>query len=230
MGILDFLFPKYCVCCRKIGDYLCGDCFALLSFDTSYVCLVCNKHSFDGLTHPVCVGRYTIDGAFSSISYNKTAKKLLYAFKYKPYVSNLKDLLIDFFYEGVLQNEQVNTVLQSYPQLVPIPLHSSKLKNRGYNQSFILAKGLGEKLGLEVKDILIRVKKTKSQFGLAREKRIENISNAFGVKDESKDLIKGEAFFLIDDVLTSGSTLLEAARILKRNGAKKVFGLTLARG
>ena len=176
------------------------------------------------------MGRYTIDGAFSSISYNKTAKKLLYAFKYKPYVSNLKDLLIDFFYEGVLQNEQVNTVLQSYPQLVPIPLHSSKLKNRGYNQSFILAKGLGEKLGLEVKDILIRVKKTKSQFGLAREKRIENISNAFGVKDESKDLIKGEAFFLIDDVLTSGSTLLEAARILKRNGAKKVFGLTLARG
>ena len=84
-------------------------------------------------------------------------------------------------------------------------------------------------MGLEMKDILSRAKRTKSQFGLTREKRIENISHAFVLKPERKNLVKGKAIILIDDVLTSGSTLLEAARILKRNGAKKVFGLTLAR-
>jgi len=146
----------------------------------------------------------------------------------------LKNFLVELFYEGIIQNEQVIRILQSYPQsyplFIPIPLHASKLKSRGYNQSLLLAEGLGDKLRLEVKNVLLRVKKTKSQFGLAREKRIENISKAFVLKPEKKGLIRKMTIFLVDDVLTSGSTLLEAARILKRNGAKRVFGLTLARG
>lgn len=217
--------------CRKIGDYLCPDCFSRLSFEVSYVCLACNKSSIDGLTHPGCVGRYTIDGAFSSIAYNRVAKKLIYTFKYKPYVFSLKAFLIDLFYEGIIQNEHViNIITHSYPLFIPIPLHASKLKNRGYNQSQLLAEGLGTKLGLEVNDALLRVKKTRSQFGLARERRIENISNAFDLKLTNNGWIRRKTVFLVDDVLTSGSTLLEAGRILKRNGAKEVFGLTLARG
>jgi competence protein ComFC len=230
VGILDLFFPKYCVNCKKIGDFLCSDCFAFLSFDVSYICLVCNRASVNGLTHPGCSGRYTIDGAFSSISYNGVAKKLIYVFKYKPYVSGLRNFLIDLFYEGVIQNELVIKILESYPLFIPIPLHGSKIKKRGYNQSLLLAKGLGDKVGLEVKDVMLRIKKTKSQYGLKRKKRIENISNAFELKYRKEDLIKGKIVFLIDDVLTSGSTLLEAGNVLKRKGAKKVFGLTLARG
>lgn len=229
MGILDFLFPKYCVNCKKIGDYLCANCFSLLSFDVSYICLVCNRPSVDGLTHPGCLGRYTIDGAFSSIAYSRVAKKLVYAFKYKPYVSTLKSFLIDLFYEGIIQNEQVIRILQSYPLFIPIPLHVSRLSNRGYNQSLLLAEGLGRRMSLRVQDVLLRVRKTKSQFGLTREERIENISKAFVLKANKKGLIRGRTIFLVDDVLTTGSTLLEAARALKRHGAKKVWGIAFAR-
>jgi competence protein ComFC len=229
VGILDLFFPKYCVNCKKIGDYLCPDCFAFLSFDVSYICLVCNRASVNGLTHPGCSGRYTIDGAFSSISYNGVAKKLIYVFKYKPYVSGLRNFLIDLFYEGIIQNELVIKILESYPLFIPIPLHDSKLKSRGYNQSLLLAEGLSKKMGFETKDILSREKRTKSQFGLSREKRIENIHKAFILKSKESNSVRGKAVFLVDDVLTSGSTLLEAANVLKRKGAKRVFGLTLAR-
>lgn len=228
MGFLDFIFPKHCVSCKKLGDYICADCFSFLSFDVAYICLVCNRASIDGLTHPGCLGRYTIDGAFSSISYNRVAKKLVYAFKYKPYVSTLKSFLIDLFYEGIIQNEQVAKILQSYPLFIPIPLHISKLKSRGYNQSQLLAQGLSKKLNIPSIDILVRVKNTFSQVGLDQKKRKDNVHKAFSVVPNIL-LSQYPNIFLVDDVLTSGSTLLEAARVLKRHGAKKVWGVALAR-
>src|SRR3989344_150419 len=103
--VLDFLFPKYCVNCKKLGSYLCSDCFSYLSFDTQGMCLVCGHPSIDGLTHPRCRSSYAIDGAFSSIPYKGVAKKLLYVFKYKPYVTAIQNLLGDLFYEGIIQNE-----------------------------------------------------------------------------------------------------------------------------
>lgn len=85
-------------------------------------------------------------------------------------------------------------------------------------------------MGLEVEDILIRVRKTKSQFGLSRDDRIKNISDAFRLSAEKRSLVGDRVIFLIDDVVASGSTLLEAANVLKRSGAKEVYGLILARG
>lgn len=246
MSILDFLFPKYCVTCKKFGSYLCANCFARLSFSVETICLVCNKAAMSGLTHPRCQSRYAIDGAFSAITYNPTAKKLLYVFKYKPYVADVETILCDLLYENMIQNEIAYPLLQQHALLVPIPLHKDKLRKRGYNQSELLAKGLGKRLGVDVVDILERVKKTESQFGLKREERLENIRGAFGVKpqychseSQTKNLdpsrsfrmtsLKGRSIFLIDDVLTTGSTLFEAAKVLKKSGVGKVYGVTLAR-
>ncbi len=195
------------------------------------ICLICNKPTFDGLTHPVCRGKYTIDGAFSAIAYKGIVKKLIYNFKYKPFLSDLNETLAELFYESIIQQEQfVRTIDQLNNDtivLVTIPLHSKRLRLRGYNHAQLLAKGLSEKLNLPLIEILQRTKETKSQFGLKLKDRKENLKDAFILNTKYK--ILNTNIFLVDDILTTGSTLLEAARILKKNGAGRVWGLTLAR-
>lgn len=230
MGFLDFIFPKYCVNCKKIGAYICANCFSFISFDVSMICLVCNKGSFDGLTHPRCQTKHAIDGAFSAIAYKGVVKKLIYNFKYKPYLSDLKNSLVELFYESIIQQEIFQKALNSPPAggpiLVPIPLHSKRLNKRGYNHSKLLAEGLSQKLSLNLIDILQRTKDTKSQFGLKLKDRKENLKGAFIL---NTSYLIPDTVFLVDDILTTGSTLLEAAKTLKRKGVKKVWGLTLAR-
>lgn len=230
MSLLDFFFPKYCVACRKLGSYLCSSCFAYLSFSVTYVCAICNRASLDGQTHPVCRKKYSIDGILASIVYEKTAKKLLYVFKYRPYVTAISSLLVDLFFEGLIQNEIFNLLLKEQPLLVPIPLHSGKLRRRGYNQAELLAKGLGLKTNLAVVNLLQRLKMTNSQFWLSKEQREENLQGVFALSQEKKERVMGRMIFLVDDITTTGTTFQEAANVLKRNGAKKVFGLALARG
>lgn len=234
INVLDFLFPKRCVQCKKLGDYLCPDCFAFLSFDTKNICLVCRRGSGDSLTHPYCRGRYRIDGCFSAIPYNKTAKKLIYNFKYKPFLSSLNKFMGDLLYEALSQNESFNRVLKSSHNwlFVPIPLHSSKLRVRGYNQAEILAKELEKKFNIENFELLKRMRDTKSQYGLKLPERKKNIKGAFDINSKFKvqnSKLKGMSIILVDDIVTTGSTLLEAANILKRNGVKKVYAITLAR-
>lgn len=233
MGILDFLFPKYCVNCKKLGSYLCSDCFTFISFNTYETCLVCVKPTIDGLTHPGCRGRYAIDGAFASIAYKGVVKKLLYTFKYKPHLTDLRTVLVDLFFEGLIQKEEFNRAYQSSlanPILVPVPLHKARFKNRGYNHAELLAFGLSKKFNIPCCNLLERIKNTHSQVGLKKEERRENVQEAFSVVPNI--LIRQLAdlnIFLVDDILTTGSTLLEAANTLKRAGAKRVWGLTLAK-
>jgi len=106
MGFTDYIFPKKCVVCKKFGSYLCENCFAYLSFDAKSLCLLCDNPTFNNLTHPRCKRKYTIDGCFSALSYNRTMQKLIYNFKYKPYLNDLKNVLADLFYESIIQNEQ----------------------------------------------------------------------------------------------------------------------------
>jgi ComF family protein len=236
MNLLDFLFPKKCVVCKKHGSYLCEQCFAFLSFDAKSLCLSCNNPSFNNLTHPRCKRKYTIDGCFSALSYNKTVQKLIFNFKYKPYLTDLKTVLSDLFYESIIQNEQFQSQIKKGEWiLVPIPLSSSKLRKRGYNQAEILAKELSQKFNLSagrqvfsVQNLLLRTRETKTQVGLTNLQRKLNVQKAFSIINH-KSLIMNQNILLVDDVATTGSTLLEAARVLKRGNVGKVFGLTLAR-
>lgn len=231
MYLLDLIFPKYCVNCKKYGDYLCPNCFSKLSFDTQNICLPCGKPSYDGLTHPACVGENTISGSFTGVVYNFITKKLLYQFKYKPYLSNLGVFLTDLLYEALIQDENFNRVFKEKNKiiLVPIPLSSSKIRKRGYNQAEILAKNLGKRFGFHVYNALLRIKETKSQFSLSKKERVENMKDAFGINIKLIDQIKGKTIFIVDDVLTTGSTLSEAAKVLRKNGAKEVWGIAFAR-
>lgn len=231
-NILDFLFPKYCVNCKKLGEYLCPDCFSRLSFDTKNICLVCGGPAYNGLTHPRCYKKYAPEGSFTAVVYNSIAKKLIFQFKYKPFLTGLKTFLGDLAYESLIQNEEFAKILRFAQDdiiFVPIPLSPKKFRKRGYNQSEILAKELSKKLGFQVLNCLERVKETKSQFSLNKEERRQNMAGAFGLRDEFKLTIKDKNMVLVDDVLTTGITMSEAAKILKKNGAKSVWALSFAR-
>jgi ComF family protein len=171
-----------------------------------------------------------IDGAFSSIVFGRVAKKLVYRLKYKPFLHNLKDFMTDLFYEGLIQNEDFMRIRQEKALLVPIPLYKAKFNQRGYNQAAYLAQGIGDKFSLPTVDILERVRATSPQSRLHRDERRENIKGAFKIACSDGKNVQGKTLFLVDDVLTSGATLAEAASILKRAGAEKVYGLTLAHG
>ena len=229
MNILDIIFPRYCVNCKKFGDYLCTDCFARLSFDTKNICLPCGKPSYNGITHPVCEGRYVVEGSFTGVVFNSISKKLIYQFKYKPHLSSLSLFIGDLFYESLIQNEEFNKIIDLQLIFVPIPLSSAKLRKRGYNQAEILAKNLSKKLSFSIVNCLERVKETKSQFELNKEERRKNMAGAFRLKKEFKDYIKNKNILLVDDVLTTGATMSEAGKILKKSGAKKVWALAFAR-
>ncbi len=264
MSLLDFIFPKRCVNCRKLGAYICTNCFAYIAFNEIGTCIVCQRASIGGLTHPVCRTKYTPDGVFSSLVYKGVVKKLVYKFKYNPNLTDLKNTLTDLFYEGLIQKEAFYKLLDQDCVLVPIPLYRSKMRKRGYNQSHILAKGMGSKLDIKVLDCLERIKDTKTQVGLKKEEREENIKGAFRINTKfetripaSPKLQRGESkletnsklqnskaqkvsnfgfrasglqVFLVDDVVTSGATLKEAAKVLKKAGVEKVYGITLAHG
>lgn len=231
MGVLDIFFPKRCVGCKKGGSYICPNCFASISFSVESICTVCNKASIDGKTHPICQGKYTLDGTFAAVAYKGVIRKLLYQLKYQPYLTDIIPDLVELFYESLIQNEVFVQILKEEPILIPIPLSSKRLRKRGYNQADLLAKALGKKFGLEVQGYVKRVKETKPQYGLKREERLQNMKDAF-IYSSNKERSSRDArtiAILVDDVLTTGSTMLEAAKVLKKNGFEAVWGIALAK-
>ena len=229
MDLFGFIFPKRCVSCKKPGSYLCETCFTYLSFDTKSLCLVCGRRSSTGLTHARCKRKYTIDGCFSAISYNKTTKILINDFKYRPFLSDLRHLLSDLFYESLIQKEEfINQLKKGNFEIVPIPLSSSNFRKRGYNQSEILAFELSKKLGIPERGVLRRIRETDTKIKLTKKEKGWNMKDAFITKEST--IVENKNILLVDDVLISGANFLEVANILKKNGAKRVIGLSLARG
>ena len=112
--------------------------------------------------------------------------------------------------------------------VMPVPLHPRRLRERGFNQSLLLARQVASRLGAELDYLsLRRVRYTKPQTSLKGEERRKNVRKAFGCTDRS--LLKGGNVILIDDVTTTGNTLNDCARALKRAGAERVYGMALAR-
>ena len=228
MPLLDFIFPKKCINCKKFGDFLCADCFAMVSFNDRFQCPICLKQSVGGIIHPYCLRKREIDGIMPVVSYNKVVKKLIYQYKYKPYLSRLSEIISELMAEGLSQNESFYGFLEKYePTVVPIPLSPKRLRERGYNHAELLASYVAQYFKLKFSSrILVRIKDTKPQYKLNKEARTMNMENAFGI---SKINSIPNSIILIDDVATTFSTLKEAARVLKSAGAKQVLGVTFAR-
>lgn len=220
MSLLDIIFPKTCVDCGRIGEYLCVKCIAKIEPIDHQICPVCVKPSISGLTHPRCSAKLSLDGLYSFLFFSPPLPQALYKLKYK-FVKDFSNILIS------KSKLELPDIFKGY-YLIPIPLHYVKKNWRGFNQVEILADLLADKYKINHKpNILIRKKATKSQVGLSKVLRAENVRSAFECSD--KDFVKGKQFLLFDDVWTSGATLKTAGTVLKRAGAQKVWGLTLAR-
>ena len=111
--------------------------------------------------------------------------------------------------------------------LVPVPLHSARLRQRGFNQSLLLARHAGILLGIDVVEALVRTRRTDAQVNLGSEQRLANVAGAFAVQPNTE--VAGLSMVLIDDVITTGSTLSACAEALLRAGASSVKAASIAR-
>ena len=222
---LDFLFPKRCVSCGKLGLFLCTKCTTLL-IPSLPVCPVCEHTSLYGTTHKRCKTHYSLDGLVSSFTYKGVIKKAIHRYKYRPYIEGLTSQFTQFLTVSIKSNKQLSTFLKTKPVIVSIPLHWYRKQIRGYNQAEKLGLHLSKQLKLEYKDILVRTKYTKPQSDLSRRERQKNIEGVFSVKHR---LTTPKHILLIDDVWTTGATIKQAGKLLRENGVKQVWALTLAR-
>lgn len=225
MFLKDFFFPKFCLSCSKIGTYLCPKCQKKLEYFDYDRCLYCGRKSMFGFTHPGCSKENGVDGFLTVFKYNNTLKKIVKAFKYRHACAVWDEFILTIEPKRL---EKISAWTQ--PEFIqPIPLNIKKLNNRGFNQAEIIADFFNRFLKLKKVDWLERKKETEPQAQMKTKKeRRSNVKGVFVVKNKRK--VKKARVVLVDDLLTTGNTIFEAARVLKKSGCDKVFVLTLARG
>lgn len=228
--ILDMIFPKRCVGCRKVGDFICSNCFASISFHVRTICPMCNAPSLTGRTHDKCKRNYGMDGLIPCVVYAGIIKKLAYQYKYKPYLSSLTKTIGELMVESLSENEIFFNVINKNTIITSVPLSSKRLKKRGYNHASLLGSHVAQYFTLKFDDsVLLRVRDTKPQFSLSRAERFSNVRDAFDISKKWKNNLKEKNIVLIDDIATSCSTLRECAKVLKKAGAQEVWGVVSAR-
>ncbi len=218
MGLLDLLFPKTCVGCGKLGEYLCERCVGQIEYLEVQLCSRCYKNAIGGKTHPKCETKFGLDGVVSFCNYKGTIREVIKNLKYRFTTALLGEVSKKIVFDPDLLPNKSWVAL-------PVPLHKSRENFRGFNQAELLGKIMAQKLNLSFdSSVLKRKSETKSQVGLSQKQRKDNIALAFEVRGE----VRGKGFYIFDDVWTSGATLNSVAKELKRAGAEYVWGLTLA--
>lgn len=228
INLIKYIFPEnYCcfVCDRDIFDnpyFICKGCLKNLPYISQRVCLHCGENLIsDGDYCKRCKGKkFIVDRALSPFLYINEIRCLIHSLKYdgKKYVSKcLAKFMADYFLK---QNLFADII-------IPIPLCDKRLKQRGYNQSELLANEISKHLNLKVNtESLKRVKETPTQTELTSIERQKNMRDAFRVYKPK--LIRNKSVLLIDDVYTTGATVNECARVLKDAGVSCVYVLTAA--
>lgn len=226
LSLLDLLFPKRCVSCGRFGAYICRDCFTKIEYIDKPVCPICQRQAVEGKTHPGCRNRYRLDGLVVICRYQGPIKEAIAKVKYK-WVYDVEKVLVDLIADNLWKFDLPKDLI-----LVSVPLHAKRKSWRGFNQAEILAKSLAKSFGMPFADVLVRVRETATQVGLKRDKRKENVKGAFALRQAQGRTIdvKGRDIVLVDDVYTSGATMGECCRVLKKAGAGEVWGMAVALG
>ncbi len=232
-GFADILFPPKCAACETVltrdsGDPFCPECLSTISFTAPPLCPSC------GLPFPETEGaNHLCEDCILSLPPFSMARSLgkyeaalldtIHLFKYHGKISAGEDMgrmMAKACYDSL--------VIENYSLIIPVPLHLKRLKERGFNQSLVLARQISKRFSIPIDFIALRRKiHTEAQVSLSGQQRMTNVRGAFEVADRSR--IEGKKILLIDDVYTTGSTAKECSKILMKNGAKEVAVLTLAR-
>ncbi|MDD2773066.1 MAG: ComF family protein [Elusimicrobiales bacterium] len=230
---LHLLLPRTCLHCRRDlahrrEEPLCPGCASLLEPVPELFCQRCGVPLPDGGAHCFhCRGskaaRYKCSLIRSALVFSPQARSLVHHFKYRgkttlaPYLAQFLAGALDRYGE-----------LAAFGYLAAVPVSEKRLRERGYNQSELLARELAKITGMVyLEDALRKVRETKPQVSLNRSARSQNLAGAFSA--EHCAAARGKSVLIIDDVATTGSTLEACAAALKRSGSRRAAGLTLAR-
>jgi len=215
-SILSFLFFKKCIICERNDYQLCQDCYHLIELENGF--LFNNKNRAPDLEY--------LNKIYWATNYqNFVIKKLIKKYKYAPFYKNLfsifSKILCDFIELNELNFNEIDLIIN-------VPSTIKKKKWRGFDHIEKFCLKFAERISIPIcKNNLIKIKNTKPQVALSKEERMENVKNAFFVKNSEE--IKEKNIILIDDVMTTGATLNECAKTLKLAGCKKIYGLVIAR-
>ncbi len=219
---LDLLFPCRCIGCGKEGELICLSCKDGLPWILPPVCGFCGvDKTLDTPCTSCPVFRPVIDGIRAPFRFEATIRSAVHQLKYR----NLRVIAAPL--AGMMADYLIDNPL-TYDIVIPVPLHPKRLRERGYNQSELLAKELGRLTKIPADTgCLIRHRHTPAQaMTKSLTERRGNLIDAFTCKNKEAE---GKKVLLIDDVATSGATLDACAAALKASGAVSVWGLTLAR-
>lgn len=234
-SLINIIYPKICVACNDKLDnisppnkVLCIKCHSKIKKNLPPFCCQCGRHlTTQNFTKNICSdcikSPLFFDRAFSPCIYEGVIKELIHQFKYKnkDYLGyTLSKFMIKFIKDYWLPMNYLDLI-------IPVPLHRSKFREREFNQAQILGSYIAQNFNKEILcDLLLRHCRTRTQTGLNNTERFLNVRDTFSLKPKTS--IKNKNILLIDDVLTTGATSSEAARLLKSAGANIVFVLTLA--
>ena len=229
LTVLEFFLPRMCLFCGAgVGEEspqaVCPECEAQIEWVTSPLCPCCGRMfaSPDGSDRP-CGDCQTepppFERALAAAVYEGPVAAAIKRFKFG------RQIVYQPLLQSWLKRPECLELVTAADLLLPVPLHPRRLKARGFNQALLLARGFVDKpVGLEV---LTRERYTVPHVGLNPKERRDNVKNAFAVPHPSQ--VKGQKILLIDDLYTTGSTVRECARVLRRAGAARVDVLTVAR-
>ena len=218
----DLLFPRRCPVCGGVamrkGRLICPACLKQLSFVSSPACMKCGKEigSREQEYCADCIRRKkSFERGFALLNYDSRAAASMAAVKYH----NKREYL-DFYARAAALRFGKQFRQAGIQVIVPVPVHASRLKTRGFNQAAVLAEKLSAELGIPWEELLIRVKKTDPQKSLGSAERLKNLRGAFEAEQEAG---KWERVLLVDDIYTTGSTAEICSRALLKTGVKQVF-------
>lgn len=232
-SLLELVYPEKntCFICdmydKTIMDkYLCRDCEKSIKKLEPPLCSKCSKPLDYSESSDICKECFSQERHFETSKslyvYDGLIKKAIYSYKYynKPYFNKLfGNMLLDYM-------KSINYT--SFDFVTSVPLHPSKMRKRGYNQSELLARHISNNLRITYLDALKRTKKTLKQSEQSKEERRKNLKGAFTAKRCAEKTINSQVL-LVDDIYTTGSTVEECSKVLLDFGVSKVYVITIAR-
>ena len=228
-SLLDFIYPPRCGVCFEFIEEprpICAECEALLPKISHPMCVICGMPFLGGEDHAcgACLDkRPPFDRARAAGIYSGSLRPAIIHFKFNRKIQLAKPL-------GKLMADTLLDELdpQEIDSIIPVPLHKKRLRWRGFNQALLLARELSALTGIWIDAYTLkRVRYTKPQTRLPHKERAENVKGAFNVERET--FVRDRSILLVDDVATTGSTLIECAGVLKKAGARRIEALTAAK-
>ncbi len=218
--LLDLVAPDCCIACTTEGSVLCASCFDQLITRSLPNCYKCQKHAAGSIVCVGCRKKTPLTAVWVCCIYKGLAKDAVHTVKYSPSRSGARRL-------GTIMSLQVPYLDKTTTVITNAPTTSSRVRERGFDQSRVMAQSCAAVLGLNYNGLLVR-ESPYHQVGSSAADRQKHMKHGFSARPGLS--LRGKDVLVVDDVMTTGATLESAARALKKAGAKRVFGIVFARG